>query len=52
MNEAQKNACGCNPCPGSSCNCGCQGTVAQTACACGRECRCGDACVCQSASAG
>jgi hypothetical protein len=44
MNEEIKNACGCNPCTGPRCACGCQDTVAPEACGCGAECRCGDAC--------
>lgn len=44
MNEAIENVCGCNPCAGSSCKCGCQDAVTRATCACGPECRCGDAC--------
>jgi hypothetical protein len=44
MIEATKSPCGCNTCPGSGCNCGCQSAVAREACRCGPQCRCGDAC--------
>jgi hypothetical protein len=44
MNEAKDNVCGCNPCVGSSCACGCQDGVTREACSCGPECGCGDAC--------
>ena len=40
MDEAEMNACRCNPCPGSSCNCGCQSSAAQRTCACGPQCGC------------
>jgi len=44
MNEAEMNACGCNTCPGSSCNCGCQNSVVQETCACGSQCDCQGTC--------
>ena len=44
MNEANKSQCGCNPCVGPSCTCGCQSTVAQEVCTCVPQCRCGDSC--------
>ena len=31
MNEATKNACGCNPCRGIGCTCGCQAAAAPAA---------------------
>ena len=30
MNGSDQNACGCTPCTGSSCNCGCQNTAPRT----------------------
>ncbi len=51
MNEAEQIACGCNPCPGPACNCGCQNSAAQQACACGPQCGCGSQCNCGTACA-
>ena len=39
--------CACNPCPGASCQCGCQNPQAKhskTTCQCGASCQCGPAC--------
>ncbi|NCT83018.1 MAG: hypothetical protein GXC94_07755 [Comamonadaceae bacterium] len=47
MNDTQTSqACRCNDCPGTGCNCGCQAKPAQPSCACGPQCRCGPACAC------
>lgn len=40
MNEVNENRCGCNPCSGPTCGCGCQSTEAQQACTCGPQCAC------------
>ena len=37
--EANANTCRCNPCPGATCQCGCQSAPAVTAC--GTDCKCG-----------
>ncbi len=45
------NACQCQTCPGSTCDCGCQNTAtdAARACQCGAACACGDSCTCGEA---
>jgi len=48
------NACDCQTCPGSTCECGCQHEPSEQTrscqcgdgCACGEHCTCGDACTC------
>jgi hypothetical protein len=48
MNTTQQTTCGCNTCPGTGCNCGCQQAAAQTAGTCGPLCQCGAQCNCGS----
>jgi hypothetical protein len=43
MNEVEMSARARNRCPGPSCTCGRQSTVAQQGCACGPECTCAEA---------
>ncbi len=40
MNTAEQIECGCNPCSGQGCACGCQSAVTHAACTCGPDCGC------------
>jgi hypothetical protein len=46
MIEANNDLCGCEACPASGCNCGCQDAITEKECACGPACACGVGCNC------
>jgi hypothetical protein len=50
MSNEANEICGCNPCTGAGCACGCQNPATQDACACGPQCACGSSCACGEAN--